>query len=76
MEHHVLRSDKIIFQISQDSLLFQWDLMGEDEDNSSEIGYLKIFMSSLKIKLIISFMLVQLIMFHMVISIFMMKIII
>ena len=33
-----LKSDKIIFQISQDSLLFQWDLMGEDEDNSSEIG--------------------------------------
>lgn len=33
-----LKSDKIIFQISQDSLLFQWDLMGEDEDNILEIG--------------------------------------
>ena len=33
-----LKSDKIIYQISQDSLLFQWDPMGEGEDNSSEIG--------------------------------------
>ena len=33
-----LRAGKIIYQISQDSLLFQWDPMGEGEDNSSEIG--------------------------------------
>ena len=33
-----LKSGKIIYQISQDSLLFQWDPMGEGEDNSSEIG--------------------------------------
>ena len=33
-----LKSDKIIYQISEDSLLFQWDPMGEGEDNSSEIG--------------------------------------
>tara|TARA_B100001741_G_scaffold304765_1_gene296211 strand:- start:677 stop:1861 length:1185 start_codon:yes stop_codon:yes gene_type:complete len=33
-----LKSDKIIYQISQDSLLFQWDPMGEGEDNSSQIG--------------------------------------
>ena len=33
-----LKSDKIIYQISQDSLLFKWDPMGEGEDNSSEIG--------------------------------------
>ena len=33
-----LRAGKIIYQISQDSLLFQWDPMGEGDDNSSEIG--------------------------------------
>lgn len=33
-----LRAGKIIYQISQDSLLFQWDPMGEGEDISSEIG--------------------------------------
>ncbi len=33
-----LREGKIIYQLSQDSLLFQWDPMGEGEDNSSEIG--------------------------------------
>lgn len=33
-----LRAGKIIYQLSQDSLLFQWDPMGEGEDNSSEIG--------------------------------------
>ena len=33
-----LRAGKIIYQISQDSLLFQWDPIGEGEDNSSEIG--------------------------------------
>ena len=34
-----LRAGKIIYQISQDVKLFQWDPeLGEDEDNSSEIG--------------------------------------
>tara|TARA_B100001057_G_scaffold454470_1_gene500268 strand:- start:9 stop:1199 length:1191 start_codon:yes stop_codon:yes gene_type:complete len=34
-----LRAGKIIYQISQDIKLFQWDPeLGEDEDNSSEIG--------------------------------------
>ena len=34
-----LRSGKIIYQISQDVKLFQWDPeLGQEEDNSSEIG--------------------------------------
>ena len=34
-----LRSGKILYQISQDVKLFQWDPeLGQDEDNSSEIG--------------------------------------
>ena len=34
-----LRAGKIVYQISQDVKLFQWDPeLGEDEDNSSEIG--------------------------------------
>ena len=34
-----LKSGKIIYQISQDVKLFQWDPeLGQDEDNSSEIG--------------------------------------
>ena len=34
-----LRSGKIIYQISQDVKLFQWDPeLGQDEDNSTEIG--------------------------------------
>ena len=38
-----LRAGKIIYQISQDSLLFQWDPMVEGEDNSSEIGLFENF---------------------------------
>ena len=33
-----LKSGKIIYQISGDSLLFHWNPMAEGEDNSSEIG--------------------------------------
>lgn len=39
-----LRAGKIIYQLSQDSLLFQWDPMVENGDeNSSEIGYFENF---------------------------------